>query len=383
MLPSWYPSPYNPLRGSFFRLQAQALHKAGCNIGVIYPEVATLRNLRPSRMREYRFQYEFKLDEGVPTLKYFGWYLYAGLPLHEKYWEGTAVKLYRRYVKERGKPDLVFAQGTLWGGIAARSINKATGCPYVIMEHSSAFLKGNVSEKSHGLAVAALTDAKEVMCVSNALAEAVIKGGYIEDRRPEVVPNMVDTDFFIRPPQSRKYEPFVFVAVGALIESKGVDILLRAYAHTFKGQDDVRLVVVGDGPQRGALEALSQELGIAAQVEWHGNLDREGLLKALWQASAFVHPSFVETFGIVLIEAMATGLPLVVTDCGGPAGIIGESTGIMVTPKDVDALAAAMKTMRDKASKYDPATIREEVVHRYSEEVVTNQIMQIFASALA
>jgi glycosyltransferase involved in cell wall biosynthesis len=133
----------------------------------------------------------------------------------------------------------------------------------------------------------------------------------------------------------------VLMAVGSLKPIKGVDVLLRAVAPLMLRDNRVRLVVVGDGPDRGALESAARELSIAHRVSFLGvQADVDARLRA---ADALVLASRTEALPTVLLEAMATQLPVVATRVGGVPEIVDEGkSGYLVEPEDAGALGDAL-----------------------------------------
>ena len=126
-------------------------------------------------------------------------------------------------------------------------------------------------------------------------------------------------------------------------EKKGIDVLLRAFAKIQDREPRLRLVLAGDGPLRSQLESLAESLGIAAKVDFRGRQGRAEIAALLAGCEVFVLPSRSEPFGIVLLEAMACGKPVVSTTAGGIPEIIDDrNTGILVEPDNPTALAAAL-----------------------------------------
>ncbi|MGB7158482.1 MAG: glycosyltransferase [Tepidisphaeraceae bacterium] len=165
-------------------------------------------------------------------------------------------------------------------------------------------------------------------------------------RRAEVIPHGVDAER-IRALAARRVDdvpvsaPYL-VTCGRLTAAKDYPTLLRAYAVARKRGLAEPLVLVGDGEERAALESLTRELGIANHVHFLGHRDNPYPYMA--RAKLFVLSSAWEGFGLVLIEAMALGLPCLSTDCpSGPGEILGGGEfGRLVRPRDVEALAGAM-----------------------------------------
>jgi glycosyltransferase involved in cell wall biosynthesis len=144
----------------------------------------------------------------------------------------------------------------------------------------------------------------------------------------------------------------VIVSVGRLSKEKGYPYLLQAVAR-IRPQRQVRLVIVGEGPQRAELESLARELGIAESVDLIGY--RENPFKYLARAQLFVLSSLWEGLPGVLVEAMACGAPVVATDCrSGPSEIItNDAEGLLVPTADVEALAEAMLKVLSDATLAD------------------------------
>jgi glycosyltransferase involved in cell wall biosynthesis len=136
----------------------------------------------------------------------------------------------------------------------------------------------------------------------------------------------------------RDGQPVRLLFAGRLVRTKGARDAIRAVGR-LRGQP-VALDVVGDGPDRAACETLTAELGLAEQVRFHGWLPREQVAGFYRAADIFVFPSYREPGGNVVFEAMAHGLPLIVSDLGGPGNVVDESCGIRLHPVSPDQYAA-------------------------------------------
>jgi glycosyltransferase involved in cell wall biosynthesis/predicted metal-dependent phosphoesterase TrpH len=130
----------------------------------------------------------------------------------------------------------------------------------------------------------------------------------------------------------------LLLSVGRVSKEKRVDLLLETFGRLYRGRHDLRLVVVGDGPVRAELEESSP-----AGVQFLGELRGEALAEVYASADLFCFPSTTDTFGQVLLEAAASGVPAVAAAAGGAAELVGHgSTGLLVPPDDVAAFAAAL-----------------------------------------
>jgi len=175
---------------------------------------------------------------------------------------------------------------------------------------------------------------------------------------------------------------FRFLTVGSLGEKKGHKDLINAFAATFPDRSDVKLEIVGGGPLRGELLALSERTGVGDRVTLSGELVRLDVVSRMQACDAFVLSSHHETFGVVLAEAMACGKPCVATVCGGPEHIINDRNGILVPSGNQASLATAMSTMIETIDDYDGAAIRAECLSRYGADRLVERLEDLYCEAL-
>jgi glycosyltransferase involved in cell wall biosynthesis len=140
-------------------------------------------------------------------------------------------------------------------------------------------------------------------------------------------------------------EETVLISVGRLAPEKNWDTLFRAFAKAHEKHPKIRLVLIGDGNARQSLEALSSEFGIADRVTFTGALPFEEIPRYLKAADAFVFASVTETQGLVTIEAMAAGLPVVAVDGPGTRDIVEHSKQGFLVENDADALAKGINKL--------------------------------------
>ena len=138
--------------------------------------------------------------------------------------------------------------------------------------------------------------------------------------------------------------------------------------------------LAGDGPIRGELERLCAERGIAAQVDFLGNLPSVEVREALAAADTFVLASDFETFGVVVIEALACGRPVIATASGGPDHLVTPENGLLIPTRDRQALRDALIEMRRRAGDYDPAAIRAAALSRYAPDAFARQFADLVNS---
>lgn len=144
-------------------------------------------------------------------------------------------------------------------------------------------------------------------------------------------------------------KPLRLVCVANLQEGKGIDLALRALARLKdEGKSNWSYLIVGEGPERGALERLVDELALGSHVKFGGSLQNAQVMQRLAQCDVFVLPSYREAFGVAYLEAMATGLIAIGVQGEGPSQFIrhGE-TGLLVAPHSIEAVADAIRPMLD------------------------------------
>ena len=383
VLPSWYPTTEAPRTGIYFVEQIQCLQDAGLRMGVVYPEQQSLRRCSWAALRQKHWQTEWTDDFGIPTLRQYGWNVWWRFPPGRRLRVRAAVQLGHQYVERHGVPDLIHVHSARWAGAAAARLGDELSVPYVLTEHFTGFQRTDAISPWHWPLIREGFDgARGIAAVSTSLKHTLVEQGLTTSSEVAVLPNLVPTSFFTRP-SSRRSTPFHLLTVAHLQPKKNISGLLAAFARAFPESESVILTIIGDGPARSALEQQAERLGMADRVTFRGSVSRNAVRDALWHANAFVLPSHHETFGVVLIEAMATGLPVVATRCGGPEDIVTPTTGLLVPPNDTKALTEALRTMHRTHDTYDANTIRESTLNRYGPAPFVRRTRAFYRRALS
>ena len=215
-----------------------------------------------------------------------------------------------------------------------------------------------------------------LVTLTEAEARETVALGLAPADRVFCVPNGVEAEVFAQRPAVRRVRALrrelglpararVIISVGRLSRVKGHRVLVEALAELVCGEDgplgraglepaargDLHLLLVGEGPERGALAKQARSLGVAQRVHFAGRRGREEVAALLHTAAVFVLPSYYEGFGIAVLEAQAAGLPVVASDVGGVREVLaGGRTGLLVPPGDARALAQAVgRVLGDRA----------------------------------
>lgn len=382
-IPSWYPVSRSDVSGSFFREQAQALHKQGCQVGVIYPHFSSLRN--GIFAKEKHGIPEFEIDEGILTYRFYGKNWSPRFPAGiKKLWEYFGGQLFEKYIKMHGLPEIVHVHSMLYAGVVALRVKSRYGIPYVVTEHSSAFARGGVTNSSHGIAEKIQHGAARAFSVSKIFSKNLDQRFPRGNAPWSVVPNIVSQKFVDAPIRKIKdSQGFVFLNVASMNKNKNQKNIIKAFAKYFPESVNVSLVIGGHGNEMDTLKGLAEDLGVAARVEFPGMLSRSQVLEVMTMADAFILSSDYETFGVVLVEALALGKPVIATRCGGPQSIVEEGDGILVGVDDVDELGRAMMRLNTEYSAFNPHEIRARCIERYSEPVIADSLIKIYTSVIS
>lgn len=375
IIPSWYATNSNPTNGSFFREQAMALKEAGHNVIVAFVEV------RMASRDLFSEKVDIKDDNGIKTYRI----IQGKIPKTGNI--GTAIAFRRGLIKiiknlyNRENIDIVHLHSCIWGGIGAVSASRKLNIPLVITEHSSYYSRYRVKMIEKLIIRYSFKSANKVISVSNSLREIISK----YKSNIEVIPNMVDCDkvlSIINKKNNLGEEGlFTFLSLCYLKKNKGVDILIRAFSTYFRGKE-VKLIIAGDGPERENLENLSKELGILEQVEFKGALNRDEVYKVMSNCNIFVLPSRFETFGVVLIEALANGKPVISTRNGGANDIVTDENGVLVDIDDIEGLGKAMLDLKLNYNKYNEEEIRNSCINKYSKKIITRQLEKVYSELI-
>lgn len=205
-----------------------------------------------------------------------------------------------------------------------------------------------------------------------------IKRGYDKDRII-VIPNSIDIDKIgngIR--RSHEYKNILYV--GRMTPPKGVDILIRAFHKASRDYHDVRLILVGDGPELNQYKYLIKNLGIESKVTITGYLSGDALWHYYSIADLFVNPSIggTEAFGITLLEAMRYHIPCLVTDTGGCKGVI-KDAGITFSDRDEeDLMEKMMLILNDNQKSLVLSAKCKDVLSEYSDEKVIKSLVKLY-----
>jgi len=236
-------------------------------------------------------------------------------------------------------------------------------------------------------------EAKYIITVSDSLKSEVVDHFKVPEWKVVVIPNGIDVHVFERNvDRSRVRARFgigpndrLILAVGRLVPQKGFQFLIQAIPKIVARHPNVKLVMVGDGWMRGQLEDLIRRLGVGDRVITTGFISDSELIDLYLSADVLVVPSLYEPFGMVALEGMAAGLPVVVSNVGGLRQIVEhDRTGIWVYPGDVNSIAWGVDYV---LSNPDQARVLAQNAKRRAKEVfswdaVAKKTIEVYERAM-
>ena len=378
ILPSFYPELHRPLNGLFVKNQSRILINEVDKIGTVYVEQKSLRKLFVD-IKSNIFHKSSRYDEGILTYRIHGLNMLNQYKLGTKLWIKLTENLVKDYIEVNGKPDLIHAHNVFNGGRAALHCLNKFKIPYVITEHASGFLLNEYSIKQLNTAKEVFRKSHRTIAVSNNLAKAIEFSCNISDVK--VVPNVVDTEKFKLPLKDEKHILFTFISVGNLLENKGHHILIEAFKNFTQKFPNSQLIIFGEGPEHKNLLKLTDNLNLGKSVFLKGRISPSNSVKKYQRAHCLVLPSLKETFGIVLIEAMACGLPIIATKSGGPDGIINDQSGLLVEPGNVYLMTRKMVELYKNFKKYDEDFLHNYVKNNFGHNAITKKLISLYLSS--
>lgn len=263
----------------------------------------------------------------------------------------------------------------------AVEFKKSLKIPLIITEHSSTLNKEKINTTTLRLVKYVYHYSDLIISVSEALRSRLKRNFNIES---VVIYNVLDINFKNKPEhynQVTDENDFVFLSVGTLNYNKGFDILIEAfYISCFPTH--VKLIIIGDGELKEELNSYVIKKKLENQVLLVGFKNRNAISDYLANSNAFVLASRSETFGLVYVEALSAGLPVIATKCGGPEEIINETNGILVDVDDIKSLSVALIKMRGNPNTYSRSEISAQAYAKYSPENIAHKLTHVYYNVL-
>lgn len=370
ILPTKYPNRYELQSHSYIQDQAKALTGAGEQVSVLALTPISFKQIISNPKWAFGL-WKSKHDQILTWLCQFPSIpKFRALNNSIRVWIGK--RLFKRYIKEYGLPDIVHVHIYLAGGLAIW-IKEKYDVPFVVTEHYSHFASGTLTTWQNGFARKVFQQSSYNIAVSRKfchLLEKEYNSNFV------YAPNCVDTNYFKPNKQVESKSTVTFINVANLKKIKNHIMLINAFSDAFRKNPKYHLIIAGSGPESAKLQSLIRSLGMESNITLFGFATRAQVLTLMREASFFVLSSRYETFGVVLIEAMSCGLPVVSTRSGGPESIIVNNKLGLLCDVDQEQLAKAMVEVT--TSNFDKNYIRKYCIDHYSEQTIATRLLEIY-----
>lgn len=384
-----YPVPYDPFLGIAMHKQIKTLKNKGCEVSVVSPIPWTPFPIKyiSNKWRSYSKVSTHKIIDDIEIFyprylvfpkAYFlassGTRMYYGIKrLVEKLWPIFPF-------------DIIHAHMALPDGYAAMLLSRDYSKPLVVtFQATDLDISANRNDKCLQSLQKIFFAADKVISPSPRLS-----GQFSE--RFKIVPNIVgyginsEDVFYGDSDLSAKYKNYrLLLSVSRLITTKGVDLNLYALKKIIAKYDNLLYLIIGDGPDHQELECLVNDLGLEGHVKFIGQQPHNRVMEYMSICEIFTMPSWQETFGLVYVEAMAQGKPIIGCQGQGVDGIVKDGeTGILVKPKDVDSLVKALDFLLSHPSEAQDIgkRARDLVLKNYTWEKNAKKTIKVYKEVL-
>ena len=368
-MPSWYETAEEPNSGNFFTEQALALKHLGNNVTIAIADIINF----PYKSKAPVYRVIKELRHGIDVYRIAVPSLMTGqIPgLFFSYYTHYYKKLLK-FMKSNGLEfDIIYAHSFWHAGYIGTILKEQYHIPLIIQEHRSMLVSGEFSDKVNRYLKHAILLADAFYSVSNGLRDNMYHRTGLKEGI-EILPDMVDDLFCYQPLENSE---FTYTFIGTLNDRKRVMQLLGCFEAVRRDNENVCLQIAGDGPLRERInERISNSDILKGSVFLLGFLGREAVSELLAKANVLVLPSEFEPFGVVCIEAMATGRPVICTK-NGATDFVNESNGILIDVDSDEQLIAAMKKIYKDYGAYDLQAISKLCTDKYSKGAVMGKLM--------
>lgn len=362
-----YPTAKDSTWGCFEKDQADALASIGHKITILSVDVRFRSYWRPFGIQHHT---EGLLSIYNIFLIPYIFLFFVPKRLKDGFYTWQLERIYKRAVIKQGKPDIIYTH-YLYNTHKVIPIHKKYNIPTIAIEHCSQMGYHPIPKTAIQLAQQTYPYVDQLLTVSSSLKDNIYNELGFDSI---VVPNIVGKEFFYLSP-TQTNDTIKIVSIGRIVQGKRFDLLIQAVNQI---NIPYELNIIGNGPELHNLQLLIDKLQAQDKIHLLGNRTKEEIASILHNSNIFVLPSQSETFGVAYIEALACGLPIIATDCGGPRDIVTNKNGLLIPVNDINALLEAITSLINNLHIYNRREIAEDCKKRFSSQVIANQLIKIF-----
>jgi glycosyltransferase involved in cell wall biosynthesis len=377
ILSNSFPTVHQPLAGIFWKEQAEQFISLGNKVGVIAIIPISIKDII-KKGKVFSFE---KLENSSKVFWQFSYPNFPGLNFLACFisrWIGFY--LFKRYLKFFGQPDIMHVHRYEAGLLACR-IKKNYGIPFFVTEHSSKFLYNELNSIENKIAKKVFLESDKRIVVSSHLKNVLENKFNIQFL---IIPNGVDCEFFnsSNNENKEKNKEYTIFSAGNLTKNKNHSLLIHAFSRFNEFNSNSKLIIAGEGPEKAAIRNLILDLNLEDKVTLTGRLNRETIRTYYSKMDLFVLPSIKETFGVVIIEALSSGKPVVSTKCGGPEDIICEEFLGVLCDSNIDSMYCAIDLVFLNKHKYDPNKIHSYILNNFDQKQISINLVELYKKTL-
>ena len=389
----WYPSPDDPFAGAFVKATTGTVAAGMGRVSTLHTENwvfseqgVTGKQMGIALAREFERGGGVVVQdtpEGELTRVAYPQVISGGT--YATWARAQVARLAETLPTGRIEAPLIHAHTGHYGGVVATELARPDA-RIVVTEHATFLPKVFTQPGSRKLYGDMLERVDRLLCVGQYLYDLVVERFPQHRDKVRIVPNPIDFDQFVVRPEPPK-EPLRWLYVGRMLEHKGVRTLVEAFAEVAAEEPRATLTLVGAGALVGPLGRRIAELGLADRISQRPAVPPDDVAGLMHEHDVLVHASHLETFGMTIVEAVATGTPVLVARSQGPAETLAGLEGVAGVTFDVTedpaVITAAWRRLRDQWSGLDLADARERLRARYGREAVGAQLREVFREVMA
>lgn len=363
IISQWYPYSGNPYAGIFVLEQAKALAKHGIEVQIFFPFDPSVEG------------FDFHDEDGLVVWRC----NLSGIRISQL----LKFLVMSRKIRKQFAFDIIHAHEIFWAGIYSGFLSHLIRAPLVITEH---YDKLASLFRTYGGVKRRLVKwcSREFVAVSKFSGKTLSELLKIPLENISIVPNLVDESRFsvsfsyeFSPKQLAPGQALSLLFVGVTNfaeDSKGLKVLIDALSLLDRKRYSAKAIGVVDIAR---FREYASNKGVG-NLELIPPVHKESVIMEMMNCNIFVLPSYQETFGCVIAEALTCGKPVVATLCGGPEEIVRSSDGRLVPVSDSKGLARAIEEIANHLSEFDPKSIRENAIQRFSSQRIISQLVSVY-----
>ncbi len=375
VIPAWYPTSNSGLTGTFFREQALNMNPED-NVKILYIEQISIRRnplkwiFKKTTLITPPIGIKFSILN-LPILgRYFG-YL-------------KAYNFLKKEIKNNWKPNIIRAHGTIWAGYYAVKLGKKFNIPTIITEHRNPFILDNFFIYDKKCIKFAVENTNVFTGDGHFALRSVLLHGF-SPRYCDVVGNLVNDELF---KISNKGWPEIFSILtvtslnGFYKDFKtflnSIFLFSTKYNQSFKCD-----IIILEKELPLSIKELLLEYNLCDKLNFHfGGISREKLPEFYNNSSVFISTSITENFGVAMVEALMSGIPVISTRNGGAEDFVNSNNGFLTNIKDVEGITNSILKIANNEVKFEKNIIRDSVINKYGNKAFNSKLYELIEKAI-